>query len=567
MPGANCLPRAGRRIVPGFAAVAVVAVALAGAGCASIPASGAVHSGRVLRQTSGPPQTASLANRPTPGEGPGAIVGGFLNALASPGDIGVARAYLTPTAQNHWHPSAGRTVYDDRSERWENQGHGRWVLQTRQLAVISPSGRWTVARHRLSVPFRLVRSGGQWRISVPPDRVVLADVYLGLSYDEYQLAFVGVATGRQVDVPVVLPDEQPGLANALVNSLLAGPPRPLTGAVTTAAPPGTATIGNVTVAMGVADVNLTSPARGLTGARLRTLGEQLLLTLQQVPGVRQVRLLVERAPLITVGSADPLHIAIAPQGGLVLTRPGGTVDQLSLAGTTTQQPPAASARAFLAPRWPRVAAALLRGDGEVVAATRGGGRQRLLIGLPGARPVAVTHARAIHLLQSSGRSALITVDGKLMAVTGHRVQRIRLPRGIARSGIQAAALAPDGVRIAIVAGPPGSGRLLLGALAPDRRAVGLQPVVPLEDPVGVDWSAADELVTTAAHGRTRVLVGVDSAGYAEHRSALPVGLRSVDGLCAAPLAATVVVGGGQAWSREDGQWTRLGPATSCAYPG
>ena len=90
-------------------ATVLAALVLSAAGCVSMPNGGppspmaAPQSGTAQNQD----YTVLDADPPAPGEGPKDIVQGFLLAslrYSDPAQQQVARAYLTPSASDSWHP-------------------------------------------------------------------------------------------------------------------------------------------------------------------------------------------------------------------------------------------------------------------------------------------------------------------------------------------------------------------------------------------------------------------------------------------------------------------------------
>lgn len=539
------------------------------AGCATIPDHGPVHTGRALAQSAAAAgQVGPIPLRPFAGMAPAGAISGFLSAAATPSEQDVARLYLTPAAQARWHPGTALTVYDYRTARLVDDGGGRWEWRARRVATLGPASRWTQVGGRLSLHFRLARVGGQWRIAAPPNRQALPETELPQFYGRYDVAFVGAATGREVAVPAVVPLQPTGLASALVRALLAGPPRAISAAVTTAAPPATTLVGNATVTAGTATVDFTAAVRGFSHQRLQTFGQQLLATLGQLPGVQRVRVLADRAELLKVSDTTAFDPDPAGPARLVITKPSGAAWVRTLAATVPGRAPASTTwQPLLGSRWPAVTAAVLREDGNVVAVAPAGRVDRLLVGRPTGRPITVARAGQITPLHAAGSAVLVEIDGRRLALaTGRRLHPLTGLLRATRDGLQSAALAPDGVQLAAVVGPPGASRLLVGVVRPDGRVTGLRQLSGVGSAGSVAWTGPSQLAVTAHYGRHLGLVSLDTEGFSIKRSALP-GHGSTAALCAAPGADPVAVTLGAAWELVHGRWIRLGSATGCAYAG
>ena len=153
---------------------AVMALALGA--CADIPTSGpvtevsATTQGRGVQIAPEPPQKGMAASR---------IVEGFLQAMADPsGDYQVARQYLTSSARDAWGPKQGTVIYDG----WvEAVGDGMELRGTTR-GVLDTAGRFAVSRESLSHDFGLVQEAGEWRISAPPQGVLLSSYIFARSY-------------------------------------------------------------------------------------------------------------------------------------------------------------------------------------------------------------------------------------------------------------------------------------------------------------------------------------------------------------------------------------------------
>jgi len=223
------------------ALVALVAAAVALAGCAGIPTSGPVRTGTALVVTQDQPVTQSIAQPPRPGADPQHIVQGFMFAMAAfEGDHAVAREYLTPDVSKSWIPAGSKIYQLDQPTSYKQVGAGEVDLTATQLGAISAQGEYTDSPEgtALKVSFKLHKVAGQWRISNPPPGLLLTPADRDRNYRSFDVYFPDqtsrVLVPNQILVPV-----GPGTETALVNAVISGPTSWLAPAVHTAVPTGT----------------------------------------------------------------------------------------------------------------------------------------------------------------------------------------------------------------------------------------------------------------------------------------------------------------------------------------
>jgi len=156
-------------------AAALAAAAAMLAGCAGVPTSGPVQQGPVVVAPEGDSFIRVIARPPVDGMTQEQVVRGFQEATAAQ-DIAfdVAKQYLTDLAAATWDPTAGVQVYDNAGLAYELDGD---VVKAggAKAAEIDDAGQWTVAApgSRLEVRYGLQRVDGEWRISAPPQGLVL----------------------------------------------------------------------------------------------------------------------------------------------------------------------------------------------------------------------------------------------------------------------------------------------------------------------------------------------------------------------------------------------------------
>jgi hypothetical protein len=553
---------------------------LLAAGCAGIPTSGSVHVGKSLSSTSNSDDVSLRYLPPAARSGlsPTSVVQGFLRAMVnSDGDYEIARTYLTDRAASAWDTGVGVTTYDDASlkvlETSSHAGTSTVQLRVPRVGFIDTRGEYSPAAGRLRAAFRLSREHGQWRIAQPPRGLLLSTSDTQRAFRLVTLYYLDRTRLRLVPEQVLLRPQASGLTSALVRVLLAGPGPWLSPAVSTAFPRGTELLGNVPVGPdGTAEVNVTTAVRQASSTQLRALSAQLVWTLRQVSEVEGVELLADGAPLAVPGVP-----AVQPRDSWQQMNPApdvaasgyfaGPDGWRSIAGSTTPDLRNANGLTSLA----------MSTSARTLAALRVSHRATLMVWHSGARPVPRVTATTFTppTFDPAGDTFSVASAGSRWIVevtpTGD-VHRVAAAPALLGRAVQSMELSPDGSRAAVVAGPRGHGRLLIGRVSSNRNGLrfdGFRDVLPSSPDVrGVAWESAEQLdVTVAATRRQREVVTVDVDGY----SVRPV---STDGVRGAPVDVAIGPGqrllleaGGSIWQAGGtGRWGRVGKGTQPAYP-
>jgi hypothetical protein len=265
-------------------------------GCVRIPTSGPVIAGNGPSQL--PEVSVEVAPEPpNPGASPRAVVEGFLQAMANyqPG-YAVARLYLAADVRDSWRPDLGVTVYDD--------GYGissaaeTVLLEAPVVGRIEADGSFTHSAETLRHEFGMARDAeGEWRITNPPSGLLISRYLFDKFYESTNIYFFDPSWTAIVADPVFLPSGNQ-TPTALLQALLRGPTEWLAPVVVTAAP--TQTRLNVQSAFidpaGVVEVSLNETIAALSDEQRSRLAAQLTWTLDQLPGVTGVRLLMNGSP-------------------------------------------------------------------------------------------------------------------------------------------------------------------------------------------------------------------------------------------------------------------------------
>ena len=297
-------PVRGRRALPASLLVTLLATLLLASACVSVPTSGPVE--KIAGQ---PPTCTNCINvdvaPPAVGDTPREIVVGFLRANSNfQPAYAVARQFLSTAAAEKWSPEARVQIYSGAPQASGN----RVVLSGQLVGQLGPDRTYTPQARPLNIDFGLVEERpGEWRISTPPQGLLVADFVFDSFYQPFNLYFIG--NGRSlVPNPIYLPNlrNQAGLASVLMRALINGPSAWLKPAVGTALPPGAAVSGDaVTITDGIAEVPLNGVVSSLNDSQRSLLAAQVVYTLgQPLVGISGVRFTVDGQPFRVPGG-DP----------------------------------------------------------------------------------------------------------------------------------------------------------------------------------------------------------------------------------------------------------------------
>jgi hypothetical protein len=293
----------GRRRRGLVALVVLLAVALSG--CVSLPQDGAVRSVTAGDQTDSETLVDFTPGGPKPGSAPVPLVNNFLRAMtATPLNTFVARQFLTSESSSSWVPERGTIVYG--SDTVETLPGGKVALRLSDVVELDDRGTWLGDRtHGAGRDFtlKLVKEAGEWRISDPPNRLIIPRSHFDTEYQQYFLYFFDKSAQVLVPEPVYVPRglQAPTL---LVAALLKGPVEPLRGVEVTFVPRGTRLDGiSVPVSRdNTAEVPLSDEVLDLDNDRLNLLYAQLSWTLGQIAGVERIRVTVGGTPVDLPGA-------------------------------------------------------------------------------------------------------------------------------------------------------------------------------------------------------------------------------------------------------------------------
>ncbi len=296
------------------ALVGALLLTLVTTACSGMPSSGPITDAAV--SSSVDDFRPSDINPPPPRQGASRVdvVRGFLDAMtASPIRTEVAKQFLTEAAAGEWDPEAATITYVDKSRPSDQDGEVRVLLT--EAERLNRAGAWEgrlpVSEQRLD--FDLDIADGEWRISNPPDALVVPSSWFNQRFRQTSLFFFDISGSILVPQPVFVPQGEQ-LASTLIAGLLDGPGQELRRVARTYLPPGLSLELSVPIsASGLADITLVGEAGTQSPAVIDRMLAQLAWTLRQEPGITSLRVTIgdQVVPVPGGGNEYPVADAIA----------------------------------------------------------------------------------------------------------------------------------------------------------------------------------------------------------------------------------------------------------------
>lgn len=505
---------------------AAVAAAVLLAGCATVPTSGPVreHESDGQEIESGV-KVAPVP--PAPDASPMLVVEGFLHAMGTdqPG-FAVARQYLTPAADAAWHPESGTLIYADGHQPREadtgTEERPSIILEAVLTGRLSATGEYREEGGGNRHDFGLQRnSDGQWRISRPPDGLLISRYHFQTNYVALNLHYLD-ATGA-----VLVPDPRYLALNALtpvalLDAQLAGPSEWLAPAVRKASWPASIVDDLDLLPQGVAVLRLRPEAAELSEDDLTALMAEFTTTLTMLPQIAGVQfstggnlLTLPGTSIVTLTASDLAQLAPARAGGRLLTVRDKVVHltdaqepwdegQAVAPGLTSPGPIAARSDlaeiAAVNPEGTRLAVAKAEGDAETVL-------------WEGERLLRPDYSRQDELWAIGGGSG---ADGFRVHAADRTILPVTVGPDFPADAVRAFRLSPDGTRIALVLDGPlldgvpveqvGLARVVRGAegiaIEAFRPVTVSPPAEAARRIVDVGWQTATELLVLVSHRAT-----------------------------------------------------------------
>ena len=562
---------------------AVLSLMLVVTGCSTVPSSSATV--QITDAPSRPTESVGVEPLPPePGATPEEIVRGFIEAAAStrPGHP-VAKEHLTPAAGKTWSDEGSITLLSP-DFATVTTSPGSVTLSANPVGTVDPRGVFTVGGTGVFTrQFNLEQVGGEWRISDPPNGLIMLEPDFERIYVERDVFFLDPTRQRVVPDPRLLikGDAQP---TALIQRILDGPSGPIAAGVRNPL-----TGAQLRSAVTITDQSAVVDLTGLPVDPAPVLSEicaQIVWTLAPLSQTVEIR--VDGEPVDINGvppqqtredwaAFDPDAVPLDAVGHYLS---GGALHTVT-AGAPTPGPAGTGVYGL---------------SSAAVSAEPRTGKLTFLVGVRSDASGAVLYAGPYDkdlapVLNATTLSAPTVAATRSEAwVVRDGTDVVRVPAGAAAQAVSAPTLqglgranvlrlSPDGVRAALVVlGPAGSGLYVGTVVRAEDGSVELRDlrgIAPsLSQVVDVAWRDSGNLIVLASDQRQdRVdpyTVGVD--GWA--LSTLPsAGLPSQpESVAAAPTRQPLVDAGGTIWQLAGGTWVTLVrgaeplPGTAPFYP-
>ena len=282
-----------------FAVAASVVALLATTGCAQLPKSGEIKTGPNVESGLETDYLYFSPSRPTAGDSPEAIVLGFLNAGTGPqNDYEVAKSYLSSTFKNEWDPN-NQVLIQDGSPKVSLTVDGSAQVVIPIAAKINFRGQYQAmpVGSTETVQIQMRKESGEWRITSAPNLISVIRPVFDVVFKAYALYFFDNQMKQLVPDVRWFPSRA-STSTRLVSALLGGPSEWLLPAVRSAIPDGTKlSLSTVTVADGIATVDLSAKALEASAGERRMMQVQIRETLIQLNSIYSVNVTVQRSAL------------------------------------------------------------------------------------------------------------------------------------------------------------------------------------------------------------------------------------------------------------------------------
>jgi len=237
------------------------------------------------------------------------IVLGFLNAGTGPqNDYEVAKSYLSDSFVSDWDPN-NEVLIQDGNPRVTFTLDDSATVVLPITARINSRGEYQALPSGSTETLRITmrKELGEWRITSAPNLISVIRPVFDVVFKAYALYFFDNQEKQLVPDVRWFPSRA-STSTRLVTALLGGPSDWLNGAVRSAIPSGTKlSLSTVTVADGIATVDLSSKALEASADERRLMQMQIKETLIQLNSVYSVNVTVQRSTL----ESNPWNLANA----------------------------------------------------------------------------------------------------------------------------------------------------------------------------------------------------------------------------------------------------------------
>jgi len=285
---------------------AVLALVLLATGCVGMPDSGPVNESDTSADSSEPEASSIDAIPPRPQAPPADIAKGFIDAMSAwPIQIGVAKQFLSEEAAGAWNPNAATITFEGAFPKEVTSRVA--TIELSQPERLDASGAWEgeLPEADRELRFELVLEDGEYRITNPPDALIVRADWFAQRFVQMSLYFFD-RTGRiLVPEPVFVPRGDQ-LASTLVNRLLK-PEESLQRISRSYLPTVDAGLSVPISSQGVASVDFGGTNAGPQDPDdddLARMLAQVGWTLRQVPGIRAIRVSIGGEDVPVTGDGE-----------------------------------------------------------------------------------------------------------------------------------------------------------------------------------------------------------------------------------------------------------------------
>jgi len=288
-------------------ALSSVAVLLATTACARLPVSSDIKTGPNVEAGLETDKLYYSPSGPDSGATQEEIILGFLNAGTGPqNDYAVAKSYLSKSFVSDWDPN-NEVLIQDGNPRVTFAVDDSASVVVPVTAKINFRGEYQAmpTGSTETVRIKMRQEMGEWRITSAPNLISVIRPVFDVVFKGYALYFFDNQEKQLVPDVRWFPSRA-STSTRLVTALLGGPSDWLSGAVKSAIPSGTKlSLSTVTVADGIATVDLSSKALEATADERRLMQMQIKETLIQLNSVYSVNVTVQRSTL----ESNPWNLA------------------------------------------------------------------------------------------------------------------------------------------------------------------------------------------------------------------------------------------------------------------
>lgn len=307
---------------------------LVASGCAQLPRDGEIKVGPNIESGLETDYLYYSPAGPVDGASQEEILKGFISAGTGPQNgYAIAREYLSKELSAKWDPNMRVVVQDGQPQITFSASNSASIIVP-ILGDVNELGQYqsAIAGSTEFLYFEFIKENDQWRISKAPDVTMVVRPVFDVIFKAYSVYFYDHQSKYLVPDVRWFPSRA-STSTRLVNALLNGPSEWLAASVKSAIPNGTTlNLNTVTVAEGVASVDLSRRALTASGDEAKLMQAQISQTLLQLPSVYSVRLSIERGVQNNFSlpnpSVDWLNAPVALSNDNLFTLDGSNFKQL-----------------------------------------------------------------------------------------------------------------------------------------------------------------------------------------------------------------------------------------------